>query len=103
MSERDLFVAALQITDRAERSAWLDRECGGDATLRRRVEALLAALDGAGSPRDSPAFARGATAGPTGQDAAAAAAGQEPSPGAPGTLIGPYKLLQQIGEGGMGT
>jgi hypothetical protein len=41
MSERDLFIAALNITEPAERSAWLDRECGGDAALRQRIDQLL--------------------------------------------------------------
>ena len=38
MSERDLFIAVLKITDPGERSAWLDRECGGDAALRQRID-----------------------------------------------------------------
>ena len=49
MSERDLFMAILQIEGAAERSAYLDRECGGDTALRQRVEALLAAFEQAGS------------------------------------------------------
>jgi WD40 repeat protein/serine/threonine protein kinase len=89
MSERDLFVAALQITP-TERSAWLDRECAGDAALRQRIDALLQAFDKAGSLLENPA----ALAGPT---------IDEPITERPGKMIGPYKLLEQIGEGGMGT
>jgi serine/threonine protein kinase len=88
MSERDLFIAALQITP-AERSAWLDRECAGDAAMRQRIDALLQAFDKAGSLLENPA----ADVGPT---------IDEPITERPGTVIGPYKLLEQIGEGGFG-
>jgi hypothetical protein len=98
MSERDLFIAALQITPPAEQAAWLDRECAGDAALRQRIDVLLQALDKAGSLLENPAgLGDRAAAG------AAWASGDAPAmPEAPGSRIGPYKLLQQIGEGGMG-
>jgi hypothetical protein len=35
MSERELFLASLQIADPQERSTWLDRACGGDADAAR--------------------------------------------------------------------
>jgi len=41
MTERTIFLAALEIGDAAERSAYLDQACGDDDELRRRVEALL--------------------------------------------------------------
>ena len=44
---KTLFLAASDLSDPAERTAYLERECGGDAELRQRVEALLAAHDGA--------------------------------------------------------
>jgi serine/threonine protein kinase len=102
MSERDLFIAALQISDPVQRSAWLDRECGGDAALRERIEVLLQALDKAGSLLDNPVIVPQANVGETGPGVPASNAGAEPSAEQPGTVIGPYKLLQQIGEGGMG-
>ena len=43
-----IFAEALERTDPAARAAYLDDACGDDAALRRRVEALLAAHDGAG-------------------------------------------------------
>ena len=43
-----IFAEALERTDPAARAAYLDGACGDDAALRRRVEALLAAHDGAG-------------------------------------------------------
>jgi serine/threonine protein kinase len=99
MNERDLFMAALQIEGAAERSAHLDRACAGQTALRQRVEALLAAFVQAGSFLQQPAGDLGATSdvshpGPS--------SGSDPAEG-PGTVIGPYKLINQIGEGGMGT
>ena len=66
----------------AEREAYLDGACGGDADLRSRVDALLEAHDAASGILDSPAV--------------------EGNREGPGTSIGNYKLLQEIGEGGMG-
>src|SRR5688572_9886062 len=42
MRERDLFLAAVEISDRAARRVYLDQACGDDAALRANVEALLA-------------------------------------------------------------
>src|SRR5262245_60474128 len=89
MGERDLFIGALQITDPAERSAWLDRECGGDAAMRQRIEDLLQAFDKAGSVLDNPVVGNGLTV-------------DEPRNEHPGTIIGPYKLLEKVGEGAFG-
>src|SRR5262249_1500356 len=47
---RTIFTEALALADPAARSAYLDRACGGDAALRRRVEGLLAAHAGADRP-----------------------------------------------------
>jgi serine/threonine protein kinase/Tfp pilus assembly protein PilF len=89
MSERDLFIAALKISEPAERSAWLDRECGVDAVLRQRIDVLLQAFDKAGSLLENPVVDVGPTV-------------DQPAREGPGTVIGPYKLLEQIGEGGFG-
>src|SRR2546421_485405 len=61
VNERDLFIAALQIEDPAERSAYLDKACGADAELRQRVEALLQAFAQAGSFLHQPAADAAAT------------------------------------------
>src|SRR6516165_8775335 len=99
MNERDLFMAALPIEDAAERAAYLDRACVSESTLRQRVEALLAAFAQAGSFLQQPAADPQATSdlshrGPS--------SGSDPTEEAD-MVIGPYKLLEQIGEGGMGT
>src|SRR6516225_8096501 len=97
MTERDVFIAALQQDDPAQRRAYLDAACAGRPDLRRQVEQLLRLHEGAGSFLEQPAAEAPAT-GPL-QEAA-----EQTSPGeAPGARIGPYKLLEQIGEGGMGT
>ena len=86
----EIFFAAMERESPEARAAYLDEVCGSDPDLRRRVERLLDAQPKVGSFLDSPA------AGPT---------MTLPSPQAmegPGTVIGPYKLLEQIGEGGMG-
>ncbi len=87
----DLFLKALELRPAAERREFLDRACAADAALRAEVESLLEASDGAGSFLDAP------PASPTLSMVLA-----PPAEGT-GTVIGPYKLLQQIGEGGMGT
>src|SRR6516165_7906704 len=87
MTEEALFNAGLAIPP-AERAAWLAEHCP-DANLRRRVEDLLAAHDRPAGPLDLP------VTGPYEPSALDTA-------GAPGMQIGPYKLLQLIGEGGMG-
>jgi WD40 repeat protein/serine/threonine protein kinase len=91
MNEHELFAAALEIDALAERSAYLDRACGGGDVMRARVEALLRAHEQAGSFLAARPLAGSATL-----DA------PKPLEGA-GTVIGQYKLLQTIGEGGMGT
>jgi serine/threonine-protein kinase len=89
-----VFNAARRLTDPGARRAYLDGACAADPGLREKVDALLAAYDAAGSFLESPAvdFGAGATL-----DQPA-----RPPPEGPGTLIGPYKLLEQIGAGGFG-
>src|SRR5262245_59755818 len=89
-SARELFLAALDRPP-AERPAYLEAACAGDAALRQRVEALLAAHDEPG------AFLSEAQPPPAG-DATAALAGSE----AGAVVAGRYVLLQRLGEGGMG-
>ena len=102
-SDETIFAAALQWETPAQRAAYLDEVCAGNAELRRRVEGLLQASGEAqtflerpvGVPRPAPASAA-ATVKIGFTDLLSAAEG-------PGTKIGHYKLLQQIGEGGCGT
>ena len=87
-----IFFAALEKAP-GERAAFLTEACGGDASLRSRVDRMLAAQADAGNFLESPPSAVAVTSRPT---------IDQPPLERPGVQIGPYKLLQQIGEGGMG-
>ena len=78
MNERDIFLAALEKPDPAERSAWLEMACGGDAELREHVEELLLAHEEAGSFLEHPALAGDSRSGASLSDAETHAA-QSPS------------------------
>jgi serine/threonine protein kinase/tetratricopeptide (TPR) repeat protein len=100
MNEESLFHQALQQPDAAARAAFLDQACANQPELRARLEKLLQAHEAPAALFDRPA-GEGATS-----DMAAGrwidpADALRPAEG-PGSRIGPYKLLQQIGEGGMG-
>jgi serine/threonine protein kinase len=82
----EIFLKALETTEPAERKAYLDRACGVDTELRRTVDLLLRAHAGAAGFLEKPA----------------ATAAFEATAAIIGTRIGPYKLLQKLGEGGMG-
>src|SRR5262249_23336866 len=70
-------------------AAYLAEACAGDAKLRHRMEALLRAHAEPDDILDAP-------------DAAVATVDEAPIAERPGSRIGPYKLMEQIGEGGFG-
>ncbi|MCC6678111.1 MAG: serine/threonine protein kinase [Phycisphaerales bacterium] len=82
----------------ADRDHVLARECGGDATLRAEVDALLRADRAAGGFMGSPTADVGGDAAVPGDATTAPILPEQP-----GARIGPYKLLQLIGEGGFGS
>jgi WD40 repeat protein/serine/threonine protein kinase len=89
MQEQSIFVEALDKEDPAERAAFLARVCASDFALRQRIERLLQRHQQADDFLDTPASGQVGTV-------------DQPLTERPGAVIGPYKLLQQIGEGGMG-
>jgi serine/threonine protein kinase len=93
---RAIFCEALDCQTPHEQAAYLDQACQGRAELRARVEALLRANAEASGFLGEPA------ANPTPPGGEAAAADALRLAEGPGTVIGPYKLLEQIGEGGFG-
>jgi WD40 repeat protein/tRNA A-37 threonylcarbamoyl transferase component Bud32 len=103
MNEQTVFLAALEIVDSAQRRAYLDDACAGDAALRERVEALLRAHEREGKFLDVPAVeqlaAAAAETGKTGDDLAFLCPSAEP--GSLGRLDY-YEILEVIGRGGTG-
>src|SRR5262245_56446568 len=116
MSERTIFMAALEKGTAEQRAAFLDQACADDAALRERVEALLLSHEQCGSFLGKPVPERmaAAVAGAEGEAATLAEAldsntGDETlqfltptdKPGVLGRL-GHYDVLEVIGKGGMG-
>jgi serine/threonine protein kinase len=89
MQESGIFKTAVKLPAH-ERAAYLDKACGANAALRLEVEGLLRAHGQPGEFMHRPPIADMTTTYGTG-------------PERPGMRIGPYKLLQYLGEGGMGT
>jgi serine/threonine protein kinase/tetratricopeptide (TPR) repeat protein len=85
-----LFKSALG-REPAKRAAFLEQACAGDDSLRREVEALLAAHEKAGSFIESPAFV-----------AAADMLADDQSESLIGRFISHYRVVAALGAGGMG-
>src|SRR5262245_11759824 len=98
-TEKSIFLSAIEIPPGSDRAAFLDGVCAGNAALRAEVEALLLAHEKPQRLLDMPAAdmpaAGVAAAGVASSIACSIAEGSS-------TVIGPYKLLEQIGEGGFG-
>jgi hypothetical protein len=89
LSEDVIFDVARQIRTPTARSAYLDQACDGNSELRARLEKLLAAHDATDSRLDSPLLQ------PTVAHADPHFLERE------GDCIGPYKLRERLGEGGI--
>ncbi len=83
MNERDMFHAAVELADTAERSAYLEKACAGNASLKRHVEGMLQLYPELGSFLESPAV-----------DLEHAAS--------PPVSVGHLQLGPEIARGGMG-
>lgn len=93
LDEKEIFNVAREIESPAARAEYLRHACGGDAHWIERVQTLLRGYEEHASFLESP---------PVAVDARRVAMAEEPIAEQLGTVIGPYTLLQQIGEGGMG-
>ena len=104
--DETIFAAAVRIMSAVERAGFLNRACGGNEQLRTQVESLLLAHEEAGGFLESspaPGVVYGSALGmqafsdlPPRVDR-----GAPPAEGV-GATVGPYVLLERIGEGGMG-
>src|SRR5262245_13438624 len=89
MDEQSVFLAALEKATPDERAAYIEQACAGNTELRARVQQLLQSHDESQGPLDAPPPGILPTV-------------DQPVTERTGDHIGPYKLLQEIGEGGMG-
>jgi serine/threonine protein kinase/Flp pilus assembly protein TadD len=87
--EEAIFKAAIKLKTSAERAKYLKEVCGDNADLLKRLEILLKAHDESGDFLEVPPFDANVTL------------DDSPLSEGPGTVIGQYKLLEKIGEGGM--
>ncbi len=115
MTEREIFLAMLDLPDQAARSQYLDEVCGGSPAMRARVESLLLSHDTAASFLGRPAvqppepnvlatLEGGSVATPTDPHAADTDLTFLDKPGRPGSLgrLGHYEVLEVLGRGGFG-
>ena len=84
-----ILTEALEKETETERKAYLDEVCRTDVNLRAEVESLLRSHDNAGEFLEESPFGPNITL------------DESPLSEGPGTVIGRYKLLEKIGEGGM--
>jgi serine/threonine protein kinase len=89
IDEKAIFNAARRINSRQARAEYLQQVCAADPDALRRVAELLQVYDREQSFLETPAAAAQVTL-------------DQPALDQPGTQIGPYKLLEEIGEGGFG-
>ena len=90
----EIFHAALE-RGPAERASFLDEACAGDEALRKKIDALLAAHEEAGSFIEHPAFAVEA-------QSLAKAQTKGPEQSIVSQVIGRYRIIKPLGSGGMG-
>jgi serine/threonine protein kinase/WD40 repeat protein/Tfp pilus assembly protein PilF len=98
MGERDIFIAALERQNAAERSAYLAEACAGDPGLREQIESLLRECEELGDFLESPA--PGVAAVEWVEHPLLTPSGYHPV--APQSLVGDYRILRELGRGGMG-
>ncbi|MCB1275559.1 protein kinase [Prosthecobacter sp.] len=99
MTHEDIFTNAIGLPPE-QRGAYLDEICAGDAELRARIDKLLRSHEGAGSFLASPLAVDLEATLPMSEAERKLLAGRASEQ--EGDILGPYKLREQIGEGGFG-
>lgn len=97
-SEREIFLGALACSEPAERNRYLEDQCGTDAALRQSVKKLLEESASLGDFLEEPAVDDTRVTGTDLKSRSALLAGESL-----GDQIGPYKLIDFVGEGGGGS
>ena len=87
MNEREIFLAALEADSPEDRAAYVERACAGNPALKARLDALLAFHEREDSFLGAPCLEAEAWSDSVAMEGA-------------GTVIGRYKILERIGEGG---
>ncbi len=102
-SEKSIFLEALDIESTVDRIAYVEAACRNDKALLVSVTALLREHERADNPVDTPIVVNGDhPAFSHAKTESYLVNNQSFSKQVLGTMIGPYKLMEQIGEGGFG-
>jgi serine/threonine protein kinase/tetratricopeptide (TPR) repeat protein len=99
---KQIFLSALEKPNSAQRAEFLGQACGGDEELRRQVEALLSQHEQASGFLESPPAGLVPTADSGQLDREVTSLWRTVSSEIIGSRIGAFRLLQELGEGGMG-
>ena len=91
LTEREIFLEALEMVTPEARAAYLQATCGGDVALRRKVDELL-----------KEHYSNDSLLAGSALEGERASEARPPASEAPAQMIGRYKLLERIGEGGFG-
>jgi eukaryotic-like serine/threonine-protein kinase len=101
----EIFSAAIELPV-PERSAFLDKHCGGDMELRREADRLLLSAESAGAFIESPVWTDSRFIDTSAKNALSNSLGEGTNGNDPdplvGQRIGAYRLAREIGRGGMG-
>lgn len=102
-SEKSIFLEALDIDSVEDRIAFVEAACRGDAALHASITSLLLAHERDDNPVDTPIIRKRDRRRLFNSETESYVVVDHPLTGqAIGTMIGPYKLMEQIGEGGFG-